>query len=383
MGRVAATGLFPLLILLGTSLGDWGIDRLSVPARAAFHAAARYVFVPLRHSRTVTVVEKSTDRVIGMVHVGLVPNQMVASEAAGKLAAIDGSAAAVSVVDLASGQDITLRLPFAPQRLVMSPDGYMVAAVNADAGAVAFLELTRTKLVSQLEGLSPIRDVMFGPDGAFLYLAAERLSGIGVLDVARGKLIEQIALPALRVNGITSLTRAPNGRIGYAKMRDERAVNLFDLSNFKAIRQVEVAHRSDKVFPTGSGGYLIAPDSSEKTVTIVANASLTVVGMLPGAAQMTTVYSGWFDTLALVPSAAERRLLVFDLDRIARAPDILLPGVAGPGAVTPDGSKLYLALEEMNHVAVVDLQSRKLNRMIALAGNPIAAIMTKSFDICH
>jgi hypothetical protein len=105
--------------------------------------------------------------------------------------------------------------------------------------------------------------------------------------------------------------------------------------------------------------------------------------MLKGGAGMTTVHSGWFDTLALVPSAVERKLLVYDLDRLSRAPDITLPGSPGPGAVTQDGAKLYLALEDASKVAVIDLQRRVLLRTIAVAPNPVAAIMARSFDVCH
>jgi len=98
---------------------------------------------------------------------------------------------------------------------------------------------------------------------------------------------------------------------------------------------------------------------------------------------MTTVHSGWFDTLALVPSATERKLLVYDLDRLSQAPDIPLPGSPGQGAVTQDGAKLYIALEDASKVAVIDLQRRRLLRTIAVASNPVAAIMAKSFDVCH
>jgi len=171
--------------------------------------------------------------------------------------------------------------------------------------------------------------------------------------------------------------------MGYVKARGSGTISLFDLSNFRPVRELEVGRRADKAFPTGFGGYLVVPDNSEKTVTIIATASLTVAAMLKGAAGMSTVYSGWFDTLALVPSATERKLLVYDLDRLARAPDIPLPGTAGPGAVTPDGAKLYLALQDASKVAVIDLQSRKLIRTIAVASNPVAAIMAKSFDVCH
>jgi DNA-binding beta-propeller fold protein YncE len=387
--RIAAAAGIVVLSIAGAMVvvdrisGDQASTQAAAQAKSDFSAVARYVFIPSRSASMVTVVDKNTDAVVGILEPGLVPEQAVVSEATSKLVAVDGIARGVSVVDLANGRRSAIDLDFAPQRLIGSPDGYMVAAADPSAGAVAFIELMRTRIVSRITGLSPIRDLMFGPDGAFFYLAAERLNGIGVVDVARGTLIEDISIPSLRSGDAAGLTRSPSGRMGYVKARGNRMISLFDLSNFRPVRELEVGRQADKAFPTGFGGYLVVPDNSEKTVTIVANASLTIAAMLNGAPGMATVYSGWFDTLALVPSATERKLLVYDLDRLSQAADIALPGTPGPGAVTQDGAKLYLALGDASKVAVIDLQLRKLIRTIAVASNPVAAVMGKSFDVCH
>jgi DNA-binding beta-propeller fold protein YncE len=351
--------------------------------KSDFSAVARYVFIPSRNAPIVTVIERDSDGVVGTLDIGLVPEQVVVSEATRKLAAVDGIARAVSVVDLTNDRRLTIDLDFTPRRLIASPDGYMVAAADLSTGSVAFVDLMRNRVVSRITGLSPIHDLMFGPDGAFLYVAADRSDGIGVVDVARGKLIEEIAVSGLRSAQAAGLTRSPSGRMGYVKAQGSRTISLVDLSNFRPVREIEVGRDALKAFPTGFGGYLVVPDNSEKTVTIIANASLTVASMLKGGAGMTTVHSGWFDTLALVPSATERKLLVYDLDRLSRVADIALPGRPGPGAVTQDGAKLYIALEDASKVAVIDLQRRVLLRTIAVASNPVAAIMAKSFDVCH
>ena len=351
--------------------------------KSDFSAVARYVFIPSRNAPIVTVIERDSDGVAGTLDAGLVPEQVVVSEATRELVAVDGITRAVSVADLANGRRVTIDLDFTPRRLIASPDGYVVAAADLSAGSVAFVELMRNRVVSRITGLSPIHDLMFGPDGAFLYVAAERSDGIGVVDVARGKLIEESAVSGLRSAQAAGLTRSPSGRMGYVKAQGSRTISLVDLSNFRPVREIEVGRDALKAFPTGFGGYLVVPDNSEKTVTIVANASLTVAAMLKGGAGMTTVHSGWFDTLALVPSATERKLLVYDLDRLSQAPDIPLPGSPGRGAVTQDGAKLYIALEDASKVAVIDLQRRVLLRTIAVASNPVAAIMAKSFDVCH
>jgi len=378
---LALSAAAAMAVIAGIPLGKTSTHAAQI--KSDFSAAARYVFIPSRNAPIVTVVERDGDRVVGTLDPGLVPEQVVVSEAAGKLVAIDGSARGVSVIDLANGRRLAIDLDFTPHRLIASPDGYVVAAADLSAGSVAFIELMRARVASRMTGLSPIRDLMFGADGAFLYVVAERSNGVGVVDVARGKLIEDIAVPSLRSANAAGLTRSPSGRMGYVKAQGNGTISLVDLSNFRRVREIEVGRDAVKAFPTGFGGYLVVPDNSERTVTIIANASLTVAAMLKGAAEMTTVYSGWFDTLALVPSSIERKLLVYDLDRLSQAPDIALPGIPGLGAVTPDGARLYLALQDAGQVAVIDLQRRALLRTIAVASDPAAAIMAKSFDVCH
>ncbi len=361
-------------------------DPAATPTAAAiqdFSAVQRYVFVPSRTTPTVTIIERDGDNIVGKLDSGVVPAQVVVSEAVGKLVAIDASGRRVSIVDLRNGRQTGVDLDFAPQRLLNSVDGNLVAAADLAAGTIAFIELVREREVTRISGLPPIRDLMFGADGAFLYVAADGLKGIGVVDIARGKLIEEIPTYGPAPGDISGLTRSPSGRLGYAKARDGRSISVLDLGNFRLIRQLDVGRTATKAYPTGIGGYLIIPDNVEKTVTVVANSSMSIAAMLKGAAGMSTVYSGWFDTLALVPSRDEKKLLVYDLDQLAKAGEIALPGTPAQGAVTPEGAKLYLALEGTRQVAVIDLQKRQLRKPIEVGFEPLAAIMARSFDVCH
>ena len=359
-----------------------GASSVAAPAQN-FGAVQRYVFVPSRNTPAVAVIERDSDRVVGTIDVGLVPAQIFVSEAVGKLAAVSAGDRRLSVVDLKSGERRSIELDFVPQRLLGSADGNLAVAADLSAGTISFIELARVREVSRITGLPPIRDLLLGADGAFLYVAADGLKGVGVIDIARGKLIAEIPTFAAVPGDVSGLTRSPSGRMGYAKARDGRSVSLLDLSNFRPLTQLDVGRAATKAYPTGFGGYLVVPDNANRTVTVVATSSLTVAGMLKGLAGMTTVYSGWFDTLALVPSITDRKLLIYDLDRLAEAGEIALPGPPAAGAVTSEGTKLYLAVEGTKQVAVVDLQTKRLMKPINLEFEPLAAIMARSFDICH
>jgi len=357
-------------------------DAGSAATPKDFSQVTRFVFIPSRTAPVVTVIDADSDRVAGMLDSIIVPGQIIVSEAAKRLVAMDGVEKHIAILDLASGNATTFDLAFTPRRLVAASDGYMIAAADLAGGTIGFVDLMHGRVTSLITGLSEIRDLMFGADGAFLYVAADGLKGLGVVDVARGKLIEDIAIPDWVPGNVSGLTRAPNGRAGYLKAQDG-LINVIDLNNFRLLRRVEAAQGAPKVFPTGFGRYLVVPNNADHTLTVLANASLSIAAMMNGPSDMATVYSGWFDTAALVPSPAERKLLIYDLDRLALAASISLPGRPGLGAVTPDGAKFYLVLEDSGSVAVFDLKTRRLTKSIPVGPDPGAAVMAKSFDICH
>jgi DNA-binding beta-propeller fold protein YncE len=381
LGTCAIAIFGAAMIITAFSLPD---ERAVASASASiqdFSAAQRYVFVPSRTTAVVTMIEG--DKIVGALNLGVIPTQVIVSEAAAKLVAIDRISRGISIVDLKDGRRVSVDLDFVPQRLLNSADGNLVAAADLTSGTIAFIELVHEREVRRITELPLIRDLMFGADGAFLYVAAEGLNGIGVIDIARGKLIDEIPTYGTVPGDVSGLTRSPSGRLGYAKARDGRSVSVLDLTNFRRVQHLEVGRAATKAYPTGIGGYLVVPDSVEKTVTIVANASMSVAAMLKGSSGMSTVYSGWFDTLALVPSRNDKKLHVYDLEQLAKAGEIALSGVPAQGAVDPEGAKLYLALEGTRQVAVVDLQQRQLMKPIDVGHEPLAAIMARSFDVCH
>ena len=99
---------------------------------------------------------------------------------------------------------------------------------------------------------------------------------------------------------------------------------------------------------------------------------------------MTGVNTGWFETTAVVISRGENKALVYDLETMAKVDEIALPGTPETGVTTPDGTRLYVALSETDQVAVIDLRSRALVKMIEEVGDePWGATMLGALNYCH
>ena len=400
------SGLFVLALvcfLAGLACGARPGAGAEASARD-FSSASFYVFVPSRTAPNVSVIDKTTDRLIGRIALPLVPRQIVVSEATHLLGAIDGTSNRIVLVNLASGQSQEVGLAIAPQKLWLDLDGTRLAAVDLWGGTIAFVDLVQPPEQSHVRTVvhvaGPIRDVLFSFDAANLFVAADGLDGIGVIDIARSRMLASIPSVGSGKAHITGLTRSPEGLYGYAA--DEGGgVTRFEQAPGRPSSAVGIAKAFPagdgsyvvapigvgigvaKAFPTGYGEHLVAPNNRTGTVTLVATASSEPVATLPGLPGMSTVYSGWFDEVSIVTSATEHRLLVVDLDRLTAADAIVLPGVPGPGNVTDDSSKLYVPIADANEIAVIDLRNRRLLGAIPVDPEPTAVVMTRSFDVCH
>ena len=77
-----------VVVTAGILLGKPSTQAAQV--KSDFGAVARYIFIPSRNDPIVTVVERDSDGVVGTLDAGLVPEQVVVSEATRKLVAVDG-----------------------------------------------------------------------------------------------------------------------------------------------------------------------------------------------------------------------------------------------------------------------------------------------------
>lgn len=348
-------------------------------AAAGFADMMRYVFVPMLGAPVITIIDSRDDSVAGSVEAGLVPNQLDASGDLAKLVAIDGLTRRVSVIALAGGAPVLLPLDFVPLRLAVSGDGVKAVAVNPASGRVAVVDLAATKVVGQWDGLAPFNDFLLNTDGRTLFAAPNGRDGIAIIDLAAGRVTGVIA----NVPVTAALTRAPSNRVAYAKAAGAGGVTVLDLKALQPAGVIASGSGLAKAYASATGITLVLPDSQDRQVTFASASSLKTKAVLSGAAGMVGVYSGWFDTVAFIPSTAERAVLVYDQQMLERGRDIMLGGIPGRGTVTPDGRKLYLPLTDMDQLAVINAENRRLTGTIRLPGRANVALMGRTFGICH
>lgn len=364
--------LVPLLLLIWTA------------ARAeSFPDTGHLAFATQKGANWVTVIDTDADRIAGRVNLGLEPSQIEISQTSPVLAATDGRSNSFILADLASGQAHAIPLAFPARRLLTSPDGQKIAAADLTGGHVAIFALPSGRPLGDLSGLPSLSDLIFSGDGANLIVAGDDINGLGIVDIAQGKLTRTIASAAEGTDRITAITRSANGRLIFAPGEKSGRIRVIDLRTGKTLPAIEAGPGAVTATPSGSGAYLLVANETKHSFSIIHGDDLSPGADLSAATGLGPTYTGWFDSVAFVPSADRHSLLVYDLWRMSTGKEIPLPSAAGRGTVTADGTKLFLPLADKSAIAVIDARNRRLSSLIALDGPPTSVTVGAGYGICH
>ena len=355
-----------------------------------------HVFVPNRDSADVAVIDPARDEVVARIEVGAVPHQVAVSDVLGRMVTTNTADDTISIVDLASGEArATVRLGHEPEHMELGPDGDLLAVGNIGAGSVSLVSLAEEREIARIDGLHQPHNMTFGPGGKRLFVANLGAPLVSVIDVVSGRVVDEIAVGETGLaagtapddgsfQGVISVTPTPDRRLGFAAYGEGDRLAVLDLEAGRMVRTLELGDEPWRAYGTADGRLMIVPNNGDRTVSIVDVARLEEVARLPGADDMTGVNTGWFETTAVVLSRGESKALIYDLEALVPIGEIALPGAPETGVVTPDGSKLYVALGSTGQVAVIDVGARKLVKVIDGVGEaPWGAHMVGALNYCH
>jgi hypothetical protein len=349
----------------------------------AFRDVRRYVFVPGATTALTTIIDADTDSIVETLPTGIVLRQGEVSRELATLVAIDGTAAAVSVIDVFDGTASRIALPAPAQLLTLGTGGRMVAATDLNGGTIMLIDLVQGCVAATISHLPKLRDVMFGDKDLLLYIAAEQSGSVGVIDVETARLVRHIPTLHPTAAGLRSLTRMPNGRRLLAQPQGGGPISVLDAEQGTPVTGIAAGPGAVGAFPSGTGKFVLVPDAAQARLAIFRSDTLHDPVVLPGAPDATGVSSAWLDSVAFMPSRERRRVLVYDLDTLRLAGELPLPGPPTRGAVTSDSRKLYLPITDPPQVVVVDGETRRITASIALPHVPLAALIAGGWGICH
>ncbi|MDH3660037.1 MAG: beta-propeller fold lactonase family protein [Alphaproteobacteria bacterium] len=382
-------------LLLGSSALALAHDQAAAHVHISPDQLKSTIFVPNRASADVAVIDTQSEEVIAHVPVGSVPHQVAISAERMKMVTSNTADNTVTITDLGTLQPAgTIELGHEPEHMEIGPDGDLVAIANIGAGTVSLVSLETDAELARIDGLYEPHNMTFNRDGSLLYVGNLGADVVSVIDVAKAEVIDEIQVDSPQAvasqgdgdgyQGIINVTSTVDGRFGFAAFGEGDAMAVIDLDSRETIKTLALGDLPWRAYSTADGRYMITPNNGDQTVSIVSTESLEEVARLPGAADMTGVNTGMFETTAFVISRGDDKLLTIDLDSLSSAGEIALPGTPETGVATPDGKKLYVALSSTDQVAVIDMEKRALIKTIGDVGDePWGAHMTGAMNYCH
>jgi PQQ-dependent catabolism-associated beta-propeller protein len=164
------------------------------------------------------------------------------------------------------------------------------------------------------------------PDGKTLYVSNEDEAEASFIDVASGKKLQSIKV-GQEPEGVKV---SADGKTLYVTSEVASLVHVIDVATAKVVKNVKVGKRPRRMAITPDGRELWVTNELDATVSIISTATQSVV-----------------DTVKFEVKGA-------------RAQDITPVGIV----MTRDGKRAFLALGKANHVAFVDVASRKTTQLV-------------------
>lgn len=209
---------------------------VAVPARPV---VALTGYVTNYGDNNITVFDKKSGEVTGVIAVGTGPAGMALDQRNGKLFVAASESDAIEVIDVAAGDVIDrIRLNFGdhPQELALAPDGRTLLCVNIGSNTVSIVEAgSRMESARITVGNGP-HSVLTDPLGRRAYVFNGLSSTISVIDIANKALVTTIATDPGPLRG--QFNR--RGDRFYVIHEWSPYLSVFDPSSLSLVRRTQV-----------------------------------------------------------------------------------------------------------------------------------------------
>jgi YVTN family beta-propeller protein len=277
------------------------------------------------------------------------------------------------VVDPDSGKQLAVvTVGVNDHEVAASPDGKLgyvpiysdvgVGKPGTDGRTIDVVDLESGKLAYSIDLGKPVRPhkPVFGPDG-LLYVTAELENAIYIIDPTTRKVVGSIATGEPQSHML-----AIHGDRGYTANISTGTVSVLDLKRRQKIAEIHAAENIQRitVSPDGNLVFTHAKDNRVIVIDAVTNQVKTSIPM-PAMPYSSAVTNDGKSLVVLLPS--EAKAVVVDLVGYKAAREITVPSATTEVLMDPRGGIAYISCFTSGQVAVLNLNTWKIDRMINLS----------------
>jgi DNA-binding beta-propeller fold protein YncE len=393
MSKKIVASLAAVVVIAAGAVGYYVMGRDSAPSDVVYGDLESYVFIQSTTTPELTVIDAIKDVIVGRIKTTVVPDDILVAKEPKRIVYSNRANKSVHIYDLATQKDeAVFNLPFSPDNVVMSPDSFVLAMSDTNTGQFGIIDLSNNRLTHVLdEKFYRPSAIVFSDDSVFVFISDSLNGRITTIDTLSGAVLDpiQISLHADKVsdpegNTLSAVTRTPNGVWGIVTEKLVGRVSVINFRNWSEFKVMAVGKGPSRAYGTADGQYMLIGNDVDRTVSVISTDNFDHEATLPGVDGVTSITTGFFETLAYVVSNKENKCVVIDLTKMEKVNEIALPGGPGEAVADVDGKKMYVPLHNTNELAIIDVYNQKIHKIIKnVADKPWGVAMATTNNYCH
>ncbi|WP_020675669.1 YncE family protein [Geopsychrobacter electrodiphilus] len=231
-------------------------------------------FVSNSGASSLTVFNKRTVEVLGILRMGETPRDLLLDQARGWLYVALSGENAIVVVDLNTGNllgRVALRFGDQPSKLALTPGGKTLLALNPGSNTVSLIDPQSLFETGRINLLSEPNGLIAGADDTHAYVTLANNS-LTVLDLKGRQIQRTVPLNEAPMDGVISR----DGRTLFLINRFSADLTVFDLASLTTSRKIYVGNGALSLKADGSTG-LIYIGKQDGGIAVVDPRSLSAV----------------------------------------------------------------------------------------------------------
>lgn len=370
------------------------------------HDLSHLVVITNRDADELTIVDMTTDEVIGKQKVALNSQaHMTAFSPDGKKLAIAATANnKVAVLDLNTNKVKEINVGSGPEHMDISKDNRWLYVGNIEGGTVSAIDLDQNREVARLEGFREPHGATIMASGNKVYIPNRGAQLVGMVNVSEQFSTSNILVGSLTslasfdrdqagaamhrersipVNGVANVTLTLDEKFAYIATGDANSVTVLDTATDKIVRIIPVGLDPWRAYASPDGKYMVIPNNGDQTVSVIDAQSHTLVATLPGAADMTGV--NFASNKGYVISRGSSMVFVYDFSTLKKTGQLDMGKSARleTASTSPAGNKIYVASSSDNSLYVIDVESDSVKRIKDVGNFPWGVSIYKGQNYCH
>lgn len=300
----------------------------------------------------------------------------------------------LSIIDSGTHEVVsTVPLGKRPRGIHASPDGKLIYVAlsgspiagpgvdestlppaDKSADGIGVFDVAQGKVVKMLKSGSDPEEFAVSPDGKLLYVSNEDASGVSILDLTT----ETIVATLPTGEEPEGVTMSPDGKYVFATSEDAGMIYKIDAAAAKVVSSLKVGRRPRTIACMPDNRMAWVNAENDGTVVLVDTVKNEVVETIQlgeaGTVKPMAVLLSKDASKLFVSSGRGKK--VFIVDTATRKVDAAFEAGARPWglALSPDGRTLYTANGPSNDMSVVDVATRSVTKKVPLTGSPWGVI---------